>query len=120
MASATAPPARESEAACRRAHDGDSEGGAPVTLIEAQWLSVPSIVSDHDDLPFVAAPEGSIVLPSEPVEAWADALRMLYESPDRLEAMGAAAAAFVRAHHTPAANVAARELVYDSVRRGSG
>ena len=42
----------------RPAPDGDTEGGAPVTLIETQWLGVPALVSEHDDLPFVTAPAG--------------------------------------------------------------
>jgi colanic acid/amylovoran biosynthesis glycosyltransferase len=96
----------------RRAADGDSEGGAPVTLIEAQWLGVPAIVSDHDDLPFVAAPDASIVLPALDVDRWAEALQELYEHPDRAAAMGSAAQRFVRDHHSPATNVNRREAIY--------
>lgn len=96
----------------RTAADGDSEGGAPVTLIEGQWLGVPSLVSDHDDLPFVAAPDGSLTLPPTDVDAWSDALRALADDPTRLEHMGAAAERFARAHHSPEANAAAREALY--------
>jgi colanic acid/amylovoran biosynthesis glycosyltransferase len=98
----------------RTAEDGDSEGGAPVTLIEAQWLGVPSVVSDHDDLPFVAAPDGSVVLGARNVEAWAEVLSELYRDPDRLAAMAAEAARFARAHHSPAANRDTRERIYDA------
>jgi colanic acid/amylovoran/stewartan biosynthesis glycosyltransferase WcaL/AmsK/CpsK len=96
----------------RRAPDGDTEGGAPVTLIEAQWLGVPALVSDHDDLPFVAAPDGATVLPPTDVDAWADALRGLYENPTRLDAMGEAGAAFARANHSPEGNARVREAIY--------
>jgi colanic acid/amylovoran/stewartan biosynthesis glycosyltransferase WcaL/AmsK/CpsK len=96
----------------RRARDGDSEGGAPVTLIEAQWLGVPAIVSDHDDLPFVAAPGGSIVLRATDVGAWADALRSLYDAPAQLDPMGGAARAFARQHHAPETNASLREAIY--------
>jgi colanic acid/amylovoran biosynthesis glycosyltransferase len=99
----------------RPAPDGDSEGGAPVTLIEAQWLGVAAIVSDHDDLPFVAPPAASIILPPLAVEEWADALRSLYDASADVAAMGAAARAFVRAEHSPAANAERREALYDSV-----
>lgn len=40
------------------ASDGDSEGGAPVALLDAQAYGLPAIVSDHCDLPFVTAPLG--------------------------------------------------------------
>ncbi|MEJ7753215.1 MAG: glycosyltransferase, partial [Candidatus Limnocylindrales bacterium] len=80
----------------RTAASGDSEGGAPVTLIEAQWLGVPSLVSDHDDLPFVAAPKGSEVLPALDVERWAEALRALYLDPARLDVMAREAERFAR------------------------
>jgi glycosyltransferase involved in cell wall biosynthesis len=100
----------------RRAADGDSEGGAPVTLIEAQWIGVPAIVSDHDDLPFVAAPDASIVLPPLEVDLWAEALGELYEHPARASAMGIAAGQFVREHHSLAANVSRREAIYLKAR----
>jgi colanic acid/amylovoran biosynthesis glycosyltransferase len=99
----------------RTASDGDSEGGAPVTLIEAQWLGVPSIVSDHDDLPFVAAPDGAIVLGALEVERWAEALVDLYSTPQKLDVMAANAERFVKAKHAPAANLSAREAIYDLI-----
>jgi colanic acid/amylovoran biosynthesis glycosyltransferase len=103
----------------RTAASGDSEGGAPVTLIEAQWLGVPSLVSDHDDLPFVAAPEGSVILSPTAIDAWAEALRELSGSPARLERMGAAARQYARAYHSPEENVRQREAVYDAVAGGA-
>ena len=101
----------------RTARHGDSEGGAPVTLAEAQWLGVPSIVSAHDDLPFLAAPGGSVVLPPDDLDAWAEVLLGLYRDRGRLAAMRPAAKAFARAHHSPVANVRARESIYDCVSR---
>jgi glycosyltransferase involved in cell wall biosynthesis len=100
----------------REAASGDSEGGAPVTLIEAQWLGVPSIVSDHDDLPFVAAPEGSLTIPCRAVDQWAEALRALYADRSVVDRMSAAASAFAREKHSPKANAAAREAIYESTR----
>jgi colanic acid/amylovoran biosynthesis glycosyltransferase len=97
----------------RTAADGDSEGGAPVTLIESQWLGVPSIVSDHDDLPFVTAPAGGLVLPALDVAQWAEALSSLYHDSTKLERMSCAARDFAKAHHSPQANTQARERIYD-------
>lgn len=96
----------------RTAADGDSEGGAPVTLIEAQWLGVPSIVSKHDDLPFVAAPGGAIVLPPNAPEEWSRALTAISAQPGRLQAMSAAAMRFAREHHAIEANTRQRESIY--------
>jgi colanic acid/amylovoran biosynthesis glycosyltransferase len=96
----------------RTAADGDSEGGAPVTLIESQWLGVPAIVSDHDDLSFVSAPDGSVTLPPLDADAWAGTLSALADDPARLAAMAAASSRFAREHHSPAANAAAREAIY--------
>jgi hypothetical protein len=72
---------------------------------------VPSIVSHHDDLPFVAAPNGSLVLGSE-VDQWAQALRSLYEDEAALTRMSAAARVFARKYHSPATNAAARLSIY--------
>ena len=102
----------------RTAANGDSEGGAPVTLFESQWLGVPALVSDHDDLPFVVSPDGARVLEAHDVNAWADTLLDLYNSPTELERMGRAAASFARANHSPEANAAARETLYDTLRSG--
>lgn len=99
----------------REATNGDSDGGAPVTLIESQWLGVPVIVSAHDDLPYVSAPGGSIVLPPKDVDAWADALRGLYEDETRLRAMSKEAQQFARKHHSPETNALEREKVYESL-----
>jgi colanic acid/amylovoran biosynthesis glycosyltransferase len=99
----------------RAAPNGDSEGGAPVTLIEAQGAGVPSIVSDHDDLPFVAAPGGAIVLAPQAVADWADALRMLYDDPGTLARMSRVAEDFVARRHSPSTNARAREEVYDRI-----
>jgi colanic acid/amylovoran biosynthesis glycosyltransferase len=96
----------------RSAPDGDTEGGAPVTLIETQWLGVPTLVSDHDDLPFVAAPGGSRTLPATEVDAWAEALRELYDNSAVLGEMGVKASAFARANHSPEGNAATREAIY--------
>ena len=99
----------------RTAQDGDAEGGAPVTLIEAQWLGVPSIVSTHDDLPFVAAPNGAVVLDRNDVDVWADALRSVFEDPTMLQSMSQEASAYTRLHHSPKTNAITREAVYASV-----
>lgn len=95
----------------RVAADGDSEGGAPVTLMESQWLGVPSVVSDHDDLPYVAGP-GGIVLPAGSVVAWRDTIIELARDRAALAVQGVRAREFSRAHHGVRANALARERIY--------
>ena len=99
----------------RTAADGDSEGGAPVTLIEAGWIGIPSVVSNHDDLPLVTGGEGNVVVSEPAVDAWAAVLRELYADRDRLVEMAGLARGFVREHHSPTQNALAREHVYDTV-----
>jgi glycosyltransferase involved in cell wall biosynthesis len=92
-----------------------------VTLIEAQWLGVPATVTDHDDPLFAAAPGGSVVLPPLRLDLRAEALRELYEHPERASAMGRAAERFAKSKHSPAANGYRRETIYVTARRsGSG
>jgi glycosyltransferase involved in cell wall biosynthesis len=73
-------------------------------------------VSDHDDLPFVAAPGGAIILPARNLDLWAEALRALYDDPARVNAMGRASREFARRLHAPEVNIAKREYVYDAVQ----
>jgi glycosyltransferase involved in cell wall biosynthesis len=86
-----------------------------MTLVEASWVGIPSVVSDHDDLPFVTGREGSIVVSEPTVDAWAIVLRELYERRERLTAISDAVSAFVRDQHGPRRNALERELIYDRV-----
>jgi colanic acid/amylovoran biosynthesis glycosyltransferase len=45
--------------------DGDTEGGAPVTIIEAAASGMPVISTHHCDIPFVLSEENKIYLASE-------------------------------------------------------
>ena len=101
----------------RVASDGDSEGGAPVTLIEAQWLGLPALVSELDDLPSVAAP-GSPVLPPRDVDAWADAIRAASSAPNEVLPRREQVREFARERYSPQANARAREAIYEAVASG--
>jgi colanic acid/amylovoran biosynthesis glycosyltransferase len=98
------------------APNGDSEGGAPLTIPLAQSLGVPVIVSDHDDLPWAAAP-GTPVVRSADVEqlaaALADVYRASVEQRPELLAQLDAARRFVEEAHDPARLTRDREAVYD-------
>lgn len=47
------------------AADGDSEGGAPTTILEAQALGLPVISTRHADIPYVVVPGESALLSDE-------------------------------------------------------
>lgn len=47
------------------AADGDSEGGAPTTILEAQALGLPVISTRHADIPHIVAPGESALLSDE-------------------------------------------------------
>jgi colanic acid/amylovoran biosynthesis glycosyltransferase len=98
------------------APNGDSEGGAPLTIPLAQALGVPIIVSDHDDLPWAAAP-GTPVVRSGDAEELAAALADLYRASlartPELTARLEAARRFVEEVHDPRRLAREREAVYD-------
>jgi colanic acid/amylovoran biosynthesis glycosyltransferase len=103
------------------APDGDSEGGAPVTLTMAQGLGVPVVVSDHADLPWAAAP-GTPVVPAGDVDALAGALRDLVRGArcgaSAVVDQASAARAFVVREHEPMALARRREAVYQAALSG--
>jgi colanic acid/amylovoran biosynthesis glycosyltransferase len=104
----------------RTAADGAGEGGAPVTLVEARWIGIPTVVSTHDDLPFVAPEESAVQLPPTDAVAWAEALRELHGNRAELKRLARAGRRHARGHHSLARNVEGRERLYDAVRASLG
>ena len=80
--------------------DGDSEGGAPTVLLEAQASGVPIVATDHADIPFVIAPAGEAPIASQgSVAALTGALRECIAKGAKWTAMGEAGMRFVQKHH---------------------
>lgn len=78
------------------AGDGDTEGGAPVVILEAQATGLPVISSLHADIPFVTRPGVSALLaPERDIPALVTALTYLLDHPERWAAMGEAGRAHV-------------------------
>lgn len=76
-------------AASRTAPDGDSEGGAPVALIEAQAAGLPVVSTRHDDIPEVVVHGESGLLAAEgDDEELARHLAAMLEHPERWAAFG--------------------------------
>lgn len=78
------------------ARDGDSEGGAPVCLLEAQASGMPILATQHCDIPEVTVPgESGWLSPERDAAAMAANLRELLAHPERWSAMGRAGRAHV-------------------------
>jgi len=76
----------------RRSRRGDSEGGAPVTIIAAQATGMPVVSTEHADIPNVVTDEQTGYLaPVRDVGALTDSLRRAIEESDQWPEMGRAA-----------------------------
>ena len=73
------------------ATDGDTEGGAPVCLLEAQASGLPVVATTHADIPEVTRPgESALLAPERDAAALAERMRELLEHPERWPQMGRA------------------------------
>jgi colanic acid/amylovoran biosynthesis glycosyltransferase len=71
------------------ARDGDSEGGAPTTVLEMQAAGIPVVSTYHDDIPNVVDPGGSAFLVREKdTEALAEKIELLLGNAELRETMG--------------------------------
>lgn len=103
----------------RTAPDGDSEGGAPTTLLEAQASGLPIVATRHADIPFVVSEGRSALLGDEDdAEAVAAHLSTLAGAPERWAGMGRAGRAFVEEHHDVAHLVEDLENLYEGLASG--
>ena len=84
----------------RTASDGDAEGGAPTTLLEAQALGRVIVATDHADIPNIVDRETALLAPEDDAEALADRLTTALTAPKNWPSWGAAARRFVESHHS--------------------
>lgn len=82
------------------AADGDSEGGAPTSILEAQAMGLPIISTVHADIPHITVPGKSALLsPERDADALAENILTLLENRDMGIEMGKAGRAFVETFH---------------------
>jgi colanic acid/amylovoran biosynthesis glycosyltransferase len=102
----------------RTAEDGDNEGGAPVSLIEAQATGMPIVATRHCDIPEVVV-EGESGLLSEErdVDGIAASLERMIAAPAGVwDAMGRAARAHIEKEYNVRTQIARLETLYERLR----
>lgn len=105
----------------RTATDGDSEGGAPVILLDAQAAGVPVVATTHADIPEYVIDGGSGMLaPEGDLDALTDLLRQMLRSPQRWAAMGRRGRAHVEAEYDARRQAKRLESIYDEVAAEAG
>ena len=96
------------------AQNGDTEGGAPVAILEAQATGLPVISSYHADIPEVVVDGKSALLaPERDVETLAKHLEYLVEHPDVWGAMGRAGREYMEQKYDVVVQVGNLEELYD-------
>ena len=99
------------------AADGDTEGGAPVALIEAMASGLAVVSSLHADIPTVA-PDGqcALLFPERDVDGLAEGLDALLRSGRLREELGTAGRAHVENAHDMRKQGGRLETLYDRLR----
>jgi len=98
------------------ARDGDSEGGAPVSIIEAAATGMPVVASTHADIPEVVVDgESAFLSPERDVDGLAQNLERLVTEPHLWEPMGRRGRAHVECNHDAQLQAERLEDVYASL-----
>jgi colanic acid/amylovoran biosynthesis glycosyltransferase len=98
------------------AADGDTEGGAPVTVVEAQVAGIPVVGTLHCDIPVVVKNnETGLLCPERDRDTLTANLEKLVVDPELREKMGKAAAKSAAERHDIKRQVEKLTSVYDKV-----
>ena len=103
------------------AANGDTEGGAPTVILEAQACGLPILATRHADIPeIVAEPESGLLVPERDVNALAQNWLELLRHPERWPKMGRAGRALVERQHSVEKLVSDLERRYDRLIAARG
>ena len=95
------------------AADGDSEGGAPTTILEAQALGLPVLSTRHADIPNVVIPGESALLSDErDIQGLAANIMRLLKERDSWSRMGESGRRHVEENHDVAREIPRLESRY--------
>lgn len=104
----------------RTASNGDTEGGAPTILLEAQAAGLPVVSTTHADIPHVVAPGKSARLaPEGDPAALAECLESLLNAPERWAEMGQMGRRHIEREHDVRITAAGVEEIYFSLMKGA-
>ena len=97
------------------ASDGDSEGGAPVILLDAQASGMPVVATRHADIPeYVVHDKTGLLAPERDVNALAECIRSVMDwDAERWRRTGENGRAHVEAHYNAAVQGSELESIYD-------
>ena len=96
--------------------DGDTEGGAPVSIIEASASGMPVLATRHCDIPEVVIDnESGYLVPERNVDALAEKLEFLVLNPPVWEKMGQKGREHIEENYNVKKQVERLEEIYDSV-----
>jgi len=98
------------------ATNGDSEGGAPTIILEAQACGVPVVSTTHADIPYITCPnESALLSPERDVEKLTGNLCYLFENPEHWHKMGHVGRKYVENFHDINKEVLVLENIYKDV-----
>ncbi|MFA6109398.1 MAG: glycosyltransferase [Candidatus Latescibacterota bacterium] len=102
------------------AADGDTEGGAPVILLDAQAAGLPVVATRHADIPeYVADGEGGLLAAERDVDGLAACIRRLVDHPEIWAGMGRAGRRHVATQYDAATQARRLETLYDEFIGGN-
>lgn len=99
----------------RTARDGDGEGGAPTTLLEAQAIGLPIVATRHADIPWVVDPTAALLAQEEDVVGLAAQLEYVLAHPQEWAGRARAGRRQVVDRHAADAAVRSLEGLYDRI-----
>ena len=99
----------------RTASDGDAEGGAPTTLLEAQAQGRVVVATEHADIPHVVDRSAAFLSPEGDLDALSQSLLQALQVPDEWPERGAAGRRFVAERHSRERVAALLEHLYDGL-----
>ena len=103
----------------RIAADGDSEGGAPVIMLDAQAAGVPVVATRHADIPeYVVDGVSGLLADERDVEGLSLQIEALLREPERWAAMGRAGRDHVESDYDAVKQCLRLEEIYDAVAAG--
>jgi colanic acid/amylovoran biosynthesis glycosyltransferase len=98
------------------ASDGDTEGGAPVSVTEASAAGLPVIATRHCDIPEVVIDgESGVLVAERDVPALAEAICQLASAPESWATLGKRGRAHIEAEFDINKQIQRQEAIYDSV-----